>query len=583
MIDGFARWQARMVPRERSLAQQVRLTVTILCAVLLVLTLSIFAATLINQAGLARLVDHRMAPIAALEDATGSYGRAITIAYKVRSGNLTPQGGVSAIGSLQQDIRRSWIRIESEAPAVAGGVRWTQLVEARGPAEAALTKLVELLKQQDKDGLDFFLSGTFYTQVDPLLVAAQDYVGGLRVMARAERATLGAVAIGIEGITALILLAGMAAGFVLLRYANRHLVRPLVEIGHFTAGNWGDAMTEHLVPHRDRRDEIGDIARAIAKAVENTDEARREAAARHQAERDLVALEHASAESARRRVATLDALFQRFGTGLSELVSGLASAAQSMRMMAEHMTNASSMSADMAATATGNVESIAITMTQIEEASTTLLAMAGDVEATIGSARTQTANVYAQSQENRAHVDALGALVEDIVGALGLISAIAAQTNLLALNAAIEASRAGEAGQGFAVVAQEVKNLAHQTQAAAAEIDMRLQRIAGTSDEVLASVSLVEAMAAGMDRNADRIGEAVATQSRSSREIVAALRHARSGTRDAVEGMTSLQGRASDVRSAAQGLFTTADDIVHRAEALRAEFTRLAGEVRNAA
>ncbi len=149
-----------------------------------------------------------------------------------------------------------------------------------------------------------------------------------------------------------------------------------------------------------------------------------------------------------------------------------------------------------------------------------------------------------------------------------LISGIARQTNLLALNAAIEAAHSGEAGEGFAVVANAVKALARETAAATVGINEKIVLIQHDTKSAGQAISRIGEIIASIDRLQNTIAAAVTEQGATTDEIARTVVGAADGTvgitetiNGVAESARATSGGASETEHAAEELSRTAAEL----------------------
>ncbi len=274
--------------------------------------------------------------------------------------------------------------------------------------------------------------------------------------------------------------------------------------------------TDVDIPALGQRDEIGDMAAAVAVFKDALAENERLAREQEDLKR--------AAEEERRRA--FEHLADRFEHAVNGIVTNVAASAEQVEQSASSM----SMTTD--------------DLNQSVRSISTEIVRSGEV----------TRSAVAQAEEAGRVVTGLTDAADRIGEAVTLIRSIAEQTNLLALNATIEAARAGDAGRGFAVVANEVKELAAQTERATADVAGRIAAIQASTGEAAEALDRIGRIVADIDGITAAITSALSDRDRGVEAAVNRSRHEAEALQSAA---VELSAQAATLRAEVEGFTAT--------------------------
>ena len=269
------------------------------------------------------------------------------------------------------------------------------------------------------------------------------------------------------------------------------------------------------------------------------------------------------AEQSQDEFGVLAAAFNRFVERIHGSIREVSSATQQVNEVAQRVlaaSNSSMLNSDEQASRTN---SVAAAINQLGAAAQEIARNAADASQQASGASHQAEdgrkvveqNIDAMKQLSNnisascAQIEALNTQTVGIGQILDVIKGISEQTNLLALNAAIEAARAGEAGRGFAVVADEVRSLAHRTQTSAQEIHGMIEKLQVGARASVTTMTESQKRSEASVGIANQAGERLGSVTRSIGEIDAMNQSVATATEEQTSVIESLNMDITEINT----------------------------------
>jgi methyl-accepting chemotaxis protein len=349
----------------------------------------------------------------------------------------------------------------------------------------------------------------------------------------------------------------------------RLIARPLSVITS-TIKQVAEGAEQVEVPHTDRGDEIGALARAIRIFQEAM-------------ERNRKLASQVSEESAARqkRARQIETSVEAFRQAIGAVLHALTDNASAMRNTAQTINRVTSDAKERAVAASGATAQASGNVSAVAGAAEELSASVQEIGRQVRHSADAVEQTGQRTEKSITEIEGLAAATQRIDGVLTLIQAIAEQTNLLALNATIEAARAGDAGRGFAVVAHEVKALAGQTAKATEEIGQNVGLIQSTTRSAVDAVREIGGAVREINDITANIAGAVEQQDAATREISTNAQSAAQGNETLVTNIDSLKEAIGETSTAAASVLATSDDLATTAQTLSREVEKFFHNLRN--
>jgi methyl-accepting chemotaxis protein len=354
----------------------------------------------------------------------------------------------------------------------------------------------------------------------------------------------------------------------ILTWSARSVVRPVkamtAAMGSLAAGN-----LDTEIPGRERRDEIGAMAKALAVLKENSQRAQQ--------------LSHQQSDAhttQSKRSQALEKLCHDFDSEMSKGLSDLAQSLQAMQQAVQSMARSAEQTAGEAGHATQASSQTANSVGSVASATGELSTTINEITRQVSQSSQIAGEAATQARQTNEQIKGLATAAEKVGAIVQLINEIASQTNLLALNATIEAARAGEAGKGFAVVASEVKNLASQTAKATDEIASHVGAIQNETQRSVTAIQSVASIIEKINELTNSVSSSVQQQGAATQEIVRSVEQATDGTRSVTDSIGTVVSAAGESRNAAARLTEVATALSSQSQSLRVGVERFLADVK---